>query len=243
MKAAQAAVTGQLAHRSTRISVALALAVMLIIIGSEKASGIVGSGKAHQYTCHTPCYGATYWLSKSEYFGAYTDISIVHFQCTSTCITNGGFIDNEIWLIDDSCHPMCWVEAGYMMDHNSPGEVFFWYDARHSSGPAWVLTGPVGPAPPTVPAGDYGHKDHFMIIKDTRPMPASPALYLIFMYNDSMGNPLGGTSSDNPPMIAGRILIGQELHGTGGATAEPATFTRNFFAVKSLNAKNVSFMS
>ncbi len=168
MREAQSAIMSKFAPRSIRISVALVLAGMLIVIGSGQALGKVGLEKASTYTCDKPCYGRNQWKNTtSEYVGAYTDISIAHLQCNASCNTDGiGFIDNEIWLLDDSggCQTgtvkRCWVEAGYMMHYGSPNEIFFSYDMRPDTPnngspgintPGYILLGPVGPPPPLTP--------------------------------------------------------------------------------------------
>lgn len=270
-------VVSRFVRQSVRISVALALAGALIFVGYGRAFGKVGSQQAAQYSCGHRCYGTTTWSTTAEYAGASTDIQLAQFHCGLACTGNLGSIDNEMWLLDENspacqqtAYQQCWVEAGYLMNHTSPYEVFFWYDQRPNQNPAWGIVDQVGPAPSpvqasptvflkqstvtatpppptaTVPPNDYGTSFHFMIIKDSRLTPCSPSnahtapSFLIFMYNDTTIHPLGGVSNCNP-MTAQYIRIGQELHGSGGATADPATFTHNLFSVQPLSSQNTTF--
>ena len=56
---------------------------------------------AANYSCGTAsanhCYGQTSWSQQPQYFGAYVDLQEPTMNCPSNC---GGFVDNEIWLID-----------------------------------------------------------------------------------------------------------------------------------------------
>jgi hypothetical protein len=212
------------AQYSIRISVALALAVVLITVGSGKALG---------YSCSpNHCYGLTYWSQSTEYFGSYTDISMVHLNCDpKTCAPNG-FITDEMWLIDrPNCNNppyyACWIETGYI-EYMSTNQTFFWADKRPGYPFAFDLMA-------NVPAGEYGNSDHYMIIKDGR---TSPNPFLVFMYNDSLSVLFEGTSNANS-MVSKQIQIGQELIGKGGASAPQATFTRNIFAVQALGPEYV----
>jgi len=110
----------------------------------------------------------------------------------------------------------------------STNQTFFWADKRPGQPFAFGLMA-------NVPAGDYGNRDHFMIIKDGR---ATPNPFLVFMYNDNLSALYEGTSNANS-MIGKQILIGQELDGIGGASAPQATFTRNIFAVQALGPEYV----
>lgn len=205
------------------------------------------AGRADAYSCGNPssghCYGTTTWTQGSEYFGAYVDITQVEMACPSGC---GGFIDNEIWLIDTSSancttnqFGVCWVEAGTIAtEGNNP--TYFWADGRPGTGNTLNVhylgaTDPIG----TV--------DHYMIVKDGR---VSPNTYLVFIYNDSHSTLYNGTSSvqgtggcgsNLPQMVAKRIDIGQELAGSPtdpqkDASATLAHFTRNIWAVQALDA-------
>lgn len=208
------------------------------------------SGQAYAYSCGDPssnhCYGVTFWDQGGEFFGVYTDITQNGLSCPSGC---GGFIDDEIWLVDTSSpnctsnqFGMCWVEAGSIALEGS-NSVYFWADARPGTGNTFNshymgATDPIG----TV--------DHYMLIKDGR---VSPNTYLVFIYNDSQSTLYNGTSSvagtggcgsDLPQMVGKRMIIGQELAGSpadarNNATAGLAHFTRNIWAVQALDAAYV----
>jgi hypothetical protein len=221
----------------------VALAILLL-------SASPGTSRAvPAYACGTPsvghCYGISVW-TRSQYFGAYTDISMVHLRCDVfdclihcssifSCSVPGGFIDDEMWLIDrttPSCSVSpfgsCWVEAGYWTQY-APffSEDYFWADAPPTGGLfVHVLGG--------VPDRDYGAPSHFMIVRDDR-TAARP--YLAFIYSGS-GTFYAGTSTGNT-MVANEIDIGQELAGASGAGAPSATFTRNIWAVQGLGPEYV----
>ena len=198
---------------------------------------VSGMTPAQAYSCGTPsvghCYGTASWQQTGEYFGAYTDATQVAMACPGGC---GGFVDDEIWLIDTAtpaCQSngfgVCWVEAGSIaIDGSQP--VFFWADARPTTSGTFNLhlLGAVD-APGTV--------DHYMIVKDGR---VSPQTFLVFIYTDSFSTLYNGTSALNAdPMKGNRIDIGQELAGTTGASAGSANFTRNIWAVQALDAAYV----
>src|ERR1700690_1699122 len=69
------------------------------------ASALSAAPPAHAatYACGDPkknhCYGDNVWTQAGEYFGAYTDIVQPALDCPSGC---GGFVDDEIWLVDRS---------------------------------------------------------------------------------------------------------------------------------------------
>jgi hypothetical protein len=202
--------------------------------------------RAQAYSCGNPssghCYGRNLWTQGTEYFGAYTDIVQVEMACPSGC---GGFVDNEMWLVDPSSRNctsnkfgMCWVETGTIAtEGNSP--TYFWADARPGTGNTFNAHYLGGTDP-------IGTIDHYMIIKDGR---TSPNPYLVFIYNDSHSTLYNGTSSvagtggcgsPLPQMAATQIRIGQELAGSPppnkNASASPDNYTRNIWAVQALNS-------
>jgi hypothetical protein len=201
------------------------------------------------YSCGDPqsghCYGTSSWTQGSEYFGAYTDITQVEMSCPSGC---GGFVDDEIWLIDRSSNNcttndfgMCWVEAGTTANEGSSPQ-FFWADGRPGTGNTFN-SHYLGNADPV------GTVDHYMLVKDGR---SSPNNYLIFIYNDSQSTLYNGVSSvvnaggcgNTPPQMVGtEIDIGQELAGSPPsnreASATTAHFTRNIWAVQALDSAYV----
>jgi len=208
--------------------------------------GVADGALASPYSCGNPssghCYGVNAWTQGSEYFGAYTDITQVTMSCPSGC---GGFVDDEIWLIDRSSSNctsndfrMCWVEAGtFVTEGNSPQ--YFWADARPGTGNTFNLHYLGGTDP-------VGTLDHYMIIKDGR---VTPNTYLVFIYNDSQSTLYNGTSSvagtggcgsPLPQMVGKEIDIGQELAGSPSvaneASAGKADFTRNIWAVQALDS-------
>jgi hypothetical protein len=194
-----------------------------------------GQSLATSYSCGNPssghCYGRTRWQEKPQYFGAYADIPEVSISCPSGC---GGFIDDEIWLIDNqssgctsNSFGQCWVEAGYIAtDGSSP--VFFWADSRPLTSSTFNLHLLGGTDP-------LGTVDHFMIIKDGR---SSPGLFQLWVYNDSLSTLYQGTSTSNT-MSGNAIQIGQELAGNQNASAGSANFNRNIWAVQVLGPEYV----
>lgn len=205
------------------------------------------AGRAGAYSCGDPsknhCYGETTWTQGTEYFGAYADIIQVQMACPSGC---GGFIDDEIWLIDTSSancttnqFGMCWVEAGTTTNEGS-NPTYFWADGRPGTGNTFNAHYLGGTDP-------VGTVDHYMIVKDGR---VSPNTYLVFIYNDSHSTLYSGTSSVQgtggcgsalPQMVARRIDIGQELAGSPSVPQNDASaglddFTRNIWAVQALDA-------
>jgi hypothetical protein len=206
-----------------------AILVGIIVLG-------ISSRDAEAYSCGTPsadhCYGVNVWQQTEEYFGAYTDIRRGRMICPGGC---GGFVDNEIWLVDDSTeecksnpYKQCWVEAGYVSEDGSQDPQFFWAEFPPGKQFALHLIGNRDPV---------GVIDHFMIIKDGR---ATPNPFLIFIYNNDLSSLFGGTSiATGNPMRANKIIIGQELAGNQNAFADDADFTRNIWAVQALGPEYV----
>jgi hypothetical protein len=193
---------------------------------------------ASNYSCGNAsaghCYGQTSWSEQTQYFGAYVDLQEPTMNCPSNC---GGFIDNEIWLIDTNSAACksnsfgeCWVEAGYITQAGQ-GTQFFWADSRPQTSSTFNLH-ILGNADPV------GTTDHFMIIKDGR---VSPQVFQVWVYNTSESTLYHGTSvtSNGNPMSGNQIHIGQELAGTQGASAGDAQYTRNIWAVQTLGPEYV----
>jgi hypothetical protein len=194
-----------------------------------------GISQAANYNCGSPssghCYGVAQWQEQPQYFGAYADIVQVPMSCPGGC---GGFVDDEIWLTDDNtsaCQTngfgMCWVEAGSIAQEGS-GPVFFWADSRPLSSSVFNLHLLGG-------TDAAGTTDHYMIIKDGR---GGPGIFQLWIYNDSLSTLYNGTSTSNT-MSGNRIVIGQELAGSNGASAGDANFTRNIWAVQVLGPEYV----
>lgn len=219
----------QLAQRSIHISVAFALTVMLIVVGTQNAFGAMSP---LTYPCSSHCYGVNTWSSSTQYFGAYTDISLVQLGCDPQCASDG-FIDEEMWLVDtNSCvhqfDGLCWVEIGYIdyqAQHN--WQAYFWGDERPGQPFMFDLFN-------NVQNTDFGNTNHFVIIKDTRTTPIG---FQVLIYNDSSHTFLQGISNDNA-ITANEIMIGQEIVGTDGASAPRAIFTQNKFATQALSSDN-----
>src|SRR5947209_8638892 len=162
-------IMSKLTRRSMRVSVALTLVVMFIAFGA---------GKALAYSCGTHCYALNIWsTSTGKYFGASTDISLVHLTCDPVTCRPFGLINEEMWLVDPtSCtqqdNGLCWVETGYIdsprPDPNNPNQStnqsYFWADERPGSTFMYELF-------QDVPAAEFGNTDHFVIINDTSTTP------------------------------------------------------------------------
>ena len=191
-----------------------------------------GRADAAVYACGNPgsghCYGYTSWSEQPEYFGAYTDITQVAMACPGNC---GGFIDDEIWLVDASsaaCRAnsfhRCWVEAGYI-HRAGHAKQYFWADARPVAAHPFTLH-LLGRTDPN------GTINHYMIIKDAR---GEGGVFQVWIYNTALTTLYHGTSSPNT-MTGKQIIIGQELAGTKNASAGTARLERNIWAVRPLGA-------
>jgi hypothetical protein len=193
---------------------------------------------AAKYSCGNGtsghCYGVNSWSEQTQYFGSYVDLQEPSMNCPSNC---GGFVDNEMWLIDSKSRActansfgQCWVEAGYIAQAGQ-GTQFFWADARPQSSSTFNLH-ILGNADPV------GTTNHFMILKDGR---VSPQVFQVWEYNTSESTLYHGTSvaSNGNPMNGNTIIIGQELAGTEGASAADAQYTRNIWAVQTLGPEFV----
>lgn len=206
------------------------LAVCVCLVLTMGAPGLAAT-----YSCGNPssghCYATATWQEKPEYFGAYVDANQVSIGCPGGC---GGFIDDEIWLVDDhsgGCtgnpFTMCWVEAGSIaIDGSNP--VFFWADSRPLNSSTFNLH--LLGSTDTV-----GTTDHYMIIKDAR---NGPGIFQLWIYTDSLSTLYNGVSTSNT-MSGNRVIIGQELAGTKDASAGNANFTRNIWAVQALGPEYV----
>jgi hypothetical protein len=178
------------------------------------------------------CYGVASWAEQPQYFGSYVDLLQVGMTCAPGC---GGFLDNEMWLIDnqtpaciDNEFGQCWVEAGFEAQDGGGNPIYFWADYRplRSGGFHHHFFG----------QADSSDLEHFMIIKDSR--NGVQGVFQVWVYNDSLSVLFQGTSTNNS-MTASIIMIGSELAGTNGASATLAQFTRNIWAVKPLGPEYV----
>src|SRR5262245_38494533 len=100
-------------HAKRAGRVRLALLLVLLLCRSDIAAGCSCGNSSSGH-----CYATATSQSQPKYFGAYTDIAEANLSCASGC---NGFVDDEIWLVDDNspgCQSngfgMCWVEAGYI---------------------------------------------------------------------------------------------------------------------------------
>jgi len=213
-------------HTSRTPALGLGVALFwLALSGTSSAEYVCGTASAGHH-----CYAITDWSEHPEYFGAYSDIPQLGLSCAGC----DGFVDNEIWMIDDftpECvrNPFrqCWVEAGYLADHGQNLPYLFWADFA-----------PGGQFRLAFPAYAAISLNHFMIVKDGR---TSPASFLLFIYNTSHSTLFSAVSltSSGTPMKANRIVMGQELAGTMGAAAPATPFTRNIWAVVPLGPEYV----
>jgi hypothetical protein len=205
------------------------------------------------YACGDPridpaaghCYGVTSWTQTTEYFGAFTDITRANINCPSGC---GGFVDNEMWLIDNNSpgclangFGMCWIEVGIIAEEGRPS-TFFWGEARPGMGDTFNIHY-------FGPSNGNGSIDHYMIVKDGR---TSSNPYRIFIFNDSRstlfsaiasGTGSVGCGSPLGSMVPRTIKIGQELTGSPpqdrNASADRAEFTDNVWAIRPLDSEYI----
>jgi hypothetical protein len=196
-----------------------------------------------QYSCGDPtdgghCYGEVGWQSQG-YAAAYTEISQTSMGCPPGC---GGFVDNEMWLIDsktpackDSVHGLCWVEVGYYFEENADSKQFFWADFR-PPGQVFLGGGVLGPVGRDDPVG---FSDHYAIVEENLLLPGDN--FQVNIWNNSLSTLFRATSVGDPinPNI---IVIGQELAGRPvSASAEAhagigflfrfASFRNNAFSI------------
>lgn len=210
------------------------VAVLVLAALLEAAQLLVRPQLALAYSCGTATSG-NHCVAGNEWPGAVngssTNISIVSLSCyPSSCYNSStsqesGFVDNEMWLYDfgsSTCAAICWVESGYTTetgDFLTGGEIitqtaYFWADLRPQD--HGTNEHPLN----VVPSGDYGRSVEFHIAKccgsnTYEPLIFSPTLGTLTEY------------STNNAMQANRIEIGQELAGSGGASAATADFTYN----------------
>jgi hypothetical protein len=123
---------------------------------------------------------------------------------------------------------MCWVEAGYFFTDGSGSAQYFWADGRPMNTSTFNLH--------ILGSTDsVGVTNHYMIIKDGR---NGPGIFQVWVYNDGLSTLYQGTSTSNT-MTGNRVIIGQELAGSNGASADNANFTRNIWAVQALGPEYV----
>jgi hypothetical protein len=209
---------------------------MAALIFASGCLYVLCEAAAQTYRCSETtghCVGIATWQEQPEYFGAYTDVMQAPMHCPKGC---GGFVDNEIWLVDfasDGCtsnkYGWCWVEAGTAFPDGEDRAYYFWADGRplKSSTYNFRFLGP---------ADDVGVTSHYMLLKDAR--ESKTDVFQVWVYNDSFSTLYNGTSTNNA-MRGNRIIIGQELAGTQNASADPTNFSRNIWAVQALGQEYV----
>jgi hypothetical protein len=201
-------------------------------------SGASRAGYADWYDCgpgDRTCVAAASWVDDTgaEYFGTFADVDMTSMSCAFGC--SGGYISNEIGMADTRCDSRpfreCWLVAGYIATGTAPFPSYFWTEGRPTG--SSMATHILGPA------GQRRDTDHFMIVKDGRVQ--SPTRFLVFIYNDSRSTFYGETFTipTGETLSANVVGIGQKLSGNWGAAAEPATFSRNIYAVQPLGPEYV----
>jgi len=178
-----------------------ALIAALAIIAPQ----IHDRGVAFAYSCGTAhCYKGIHWGGHVS--GESTDIYIAPL----TAPNDGGFVDNETWLVDLT--GPYWVEIGYSTFGSSSVQ-YFWADSRPGS---TYYEHPMA----SVAGNEYGTRPQFAI------QHGSGNSWVASIVGP--GSNFGGSwTSTNNTMTGNDIQIGQELAGTTGASANYANFTIN----------------
>jgi hypothetical protein len=136
---------------STRVFIAVSLTTAVL---STQVIALPSAASAHSarplsYNCGgaVRCYGMEKWYGRAN--GSSTQMYVVPLTCNpSQCSTDGGFVDNDMWLADESSsqclqasYSVCWVEAGYSTYTSCPfgwpcstSEYYFWADNRPNGG-------------------------------------------------------------------------------------------------------------
>lgn len=168
------------------------------------------------------CYARQDWFGGMN--GAKTTINIVQLNCSNACQSTG-FIDNEMWLIDEqtsSCtsnkYGNCWVEAGYINDGYNFS--YFWADVRPVDNGNlnfhWLF------------AASVGYTMGISIYKQ-----GTNQFELDLVLHNSTGYHTVTYYSTNNSMAPNDIKIGMELAGTGSNNsnwgAPRADFTNNYW--------------
>jgi hypothetical protein len=177
---------------------------------------------AATYSCGSAdknhCYGIAEWDDPTEIFAVSTTLSPVNLYCKSC----NGFIDDETWLVDrtsaqcqKSKFHMCWVEVGFEREEGRKNTDFFWADNRAGHGFAEHWLGAIN-----------GITDdlQLLLVKDTE-RSADSTTYLVFILSANFNQVsfYSGKSTKNS-MTPTAQLIGQELEGSKGASADPEIF-------------------
>ncbi len=198
----------------------IALLLTLFVASAQPALAHQALAPTLTYSCGNSgtssphCYG-TYWFPRITNHGSSTTILMSKLTCNPTYCANGkGFIDDEMWLCDDTTGHSCdyWVEGGYWTNYAATGNDYFWADKRPGSG---LIVHDLG----GVPADDFGGYTTLDITTD------GPDTWQIQFYTYTQGDPSGYSTGNT--MTANRPQIGQELAGTSGASAPNVLFEDN----------------
>lgn len=212
-------------NRYIRISLALVSALVAVIAGNmfTVRAARASSAQAHSariaqaYSCgngtggtYPHCYAQYEWPGTTN--GSITWIFITQLTCNSSCSNQSGWVDNETWLEQQNPGDY-WVESGYMSYPPGPtsSDSYFWADNRPTYGYTWHDFG-------QVPSGDYQHNTTFELVKD------GSGTFEVYLSSYTKSFYAYSTSNS---MSANQIVIGQELAGTGGASAPTSYLSHN----------------
>jgi hypothetical protein len=194
------------------IALVFALLLSLVVLVYHPQAALASYSCGNVSSGH--CYARVYWSRSTS--GAYVNIQVVSLYCNpQLCYgSNGvnqeiGFVDNEMWFSQGSSY---WVEAGYSTYNTSNFEThnsYYWADLRPGYAYAEHEIA-------QVPAGDYGGNVSIEIEQ------GSGNTYDVFFGSNTWG--YTGYSTSNT-MSPNTIWEGEELAGTGGASAPTAAFT------------------
>jgi hypothetical protein len=158
---------------------------------------------------HAHCYAVAGWDSPRQRVGFFAaDVSVVDLEAQAN-----QFLDDELWLIDKACRPVCWIEAGFMSDRTSnfSGPVYFWAVGRPHNKVDVSYFGPVDKTQLGRFARiELGGSGNSWLARITP--PGSRAAFNSGTVSLTM----------NPSLIN----LGQELSGTHGSRAPKARFQR-----------------
>ena len=201
----------------------LALKIFIAAILGGFLPSIVGSNAtASPYSCGTPekshCYGSASWNDSDEIFAT----STVVWPVTMHCNNCDGFVNVETWLLDYSspkCRAnkftACWIEVGFIRQHGRKNTDLFWADARpgHGFSEHWL-------GATTGVTSDI----QFVIAKDTSAGASSTTYFIAVDEANLSAVALHAGRSTANTMRAMTQMIGQELAGSHGSSADVELF-------------------
>lgn len=217
--------------RRLLLGIGAALVATYLAVGGGLSGIAASSARAAPsatYNCGTngTCYGQTRWPGSND--GGVTWISVAQMTCNPADCYNSffglttGFVTDEMWIedtrvggvcIQNSFHA-CWIEVGYstFTDGSGTTEQYFWGQTT----PNGIFSStPLG----AIPSADYGNSTFFQVSGTGASGPFSWAI-ISGTKDLSMSNIANGMSPNWE-------IIGQELYGTQGASANRAYFTDN----------------